>query len=167
MKYTVTVAGRAYEIEIEHDRLVWVNGRPLYVDLEQVGGLPIYSLDLGESGYVLFVDRGREGYEVEIQGRIYPVTVQLQRPQLGRPVACAGREDACLAVCAPLPGRLLALPVAVGEQVEEGQVVAVMESMKMKMELRAPRSAVVERIHGPPQRDVAQGETLVVLGDLS
>ena len=163
MKYTVTVAGRAYEIEIEHDRLVWVNGRPLYVDLEQVGGLPIYSLGLGESGYVLFVDEGQGGYDVEIQGRIYPVTVQLQRPRLGRPTACDDGEDTCLAVCAPLPGRLLALPVVIGERVEEGQVVAIIESMKMKMELRAPRAAVVEGVHGPPERDVGQGETLVLL----
>ena len=165
MKCTVTVAGRAYEIEIEHDRLVWVNGRPLYVDLEQVGGLPIYSLDLGESGYVLFVDRGQEEeYEVEIQGRIYPVTVQAQRPKLTRPVACATTGEACLAVCAPLAGRLLALPVTVGERVAAGQVVAVIESMKMKMDLRAPRAGVVEEVHGPPDRDVRQGEALVLLG---
>lgn len=163
MKYTVTVAGRAYEIEIEHDRLVWVNGRPLYVDLEQVGGLPIYSLDLGDNGYVLFVDRARSGYEVEVQGQIYPVTVQVQRPQLSRPMACAGRQGTCLAVCAPLAGRLLSLPVTVGERVEAGQVVAVVESMKMKMELQAPCRGVVEGVEGPPDRDVDQGEALILL----
>jgi biotin carboxyl carrier protein len=169
MKYTVTVAERSYEIEVDHDRLVWVDGRPLYVDLEQVGGLPVYSLALDDNGYVLFVDEGQDGspsmttYEVEVQGQIYPVAVQLQRPKLSRQIECSGEGGECLVVCAPLAGRLLSLPVSVGDRVDEGQVVAIVESMKMKMELRAPCPGVVEEVNGAPEQDVSQGEELVFL----
>ena len=49
MKYRVTAAGQTYEIEVEPNHLVRVNGRPVYVDLEQVGGLPVYTLALDDA----------------------------------------------------------------------------------------------------------------------
>jgi biotin carboxyl carrier protein len=164
MKYRVWVAGQSFEVEVDHERLVWVDGQPLYVELEQVGGLPVYSLALDEAGYVLFVEKGQAGYQVEVQGRVYPVEVELQRPQLGlRPGRCASGGEWCVAICAPLAGRLVSLPVAAGERVGPGQVVAVVESMKMQMELKAPEGGVVEAVHGLAQRDVGQGEALVTL----
>jgi biotin carboxyl carrier protein len=164
VKYTVTVSGRSFEIEVEHDRLVRVNGQPLYVDLEQVGGLPVYSLALDDEGYVVFVEEGQDAYQVEVQGQVYPVAVQTQRPRLApRRVECAGDGEECLAVSAPLAGYLVSLPVAVGQRVRAGQVLAIIESMKMKMEIKAPQTGVIERVCGPVDRDVIQGEELVRL----
>jgi biotin carboxyl carrier protein len=163
VRYTVTVKGRSFDIEVDHDRLVRVDGRSLYVELEQVGGLPLYSLALDDEGFVVFVEEGLEDYRVEVQGEVYPVQVQHQRPELSaRPAACDG-EGACQVVCAPLAGNLVSLPVAVGQRVEARETVAVVESMKMQMELRAPQSGVVEQVNGPAGRKVGQGEDLVVL----
>ena len=163
MRYTVTVEGRSFDIEVDHDRLVRVDGRSLYVELEQVGGLPLYSLALDDEGFVVFVEEGLEDYRVEVWGEVYPVQVQHHRPELGaRPDACDG-EGACQVVCAPLAGNLVSLPVAVGQRVEARETVAVVESMKMQMELKAPRAGLVERVHGPPGRPVTQGEELVML----
>jgi biotin carboxyl carrier protein len=164
MKYQATIAGRSFEIEIEHDRLVRVDGQPLYVDLEQVGGLPVYSLTLDDAGYVLFVEEGEGQYQVEVQGQVYPIEVELRRPQLGLwQIECQDGSEECRVIGAPLAGRLLSLQVAIGERVEAGQVVAVVESMKMQMELKAPQAGVVEAVYGPPERDVSQGEELIVL----
>jgi len=167
MKYTVTVGGRTYDVEVDHDRLVWVNGRPLYVEMEQVGGLPVYSMALDDTGYVLFVEKKREEYVVEVQGQLYPVDVQLQRPRLGtRRARCPDGDDACLTISAPLPGRLTSFFIAMGDRVETGQVVAEVESMKMQMELKAPLAGLVEVVHGPVGRDVTKGEVLVALRPL-
>lgn len=164
MKYQVSVGGRSFEIEVDHDRLVRVNGRPLYVDLEQVGGLPVYSLALDEVGYVVFVEEAQEEYRVEVKGQVYPVEVQSQRPRLApRQVECTTDGGQCLAISAPLAGNLVSLLVTAGDPVDAGQVVAVVESMKMKMELKAPQAGVVEAIHGPPGRGVDQAEELVIL----
>jgi biotin carboxyl carrier protein len=165
MRYRATVAGQSFELEVDHERLVWVDGRPLYVEMEQVGGLPVYSLALDDTGYVLFIEKGQEEeYQVEIRGQLYPVEVQLQRPRLGpKRVHCPNGDDTCLTVCAPLAGRLVALSVSVGDQVEAGQVVAVIESMKMQIEMRSPEAGVVEVVNGLPERDVDQGEELVSL----
>ena len=164
MRYQVTVSGRSFEIEVDHERLVRVDGQPLYVDLEQVGGLPVYSLTLDQDGYVVFVEKGQEEYLVEVQGKLFPVDVQRQRLQLGaRQVRSSGDGLDFHAISAPLAGRLLELPLRVGDRIESGQVVAVVESMKMQMELKAPEAGVVTAVHGPPQREVRRGEELVIL----
>ena len=163
MRYRVTVEGRSFDIEVDHDRLVRVNGRSLNVELEQVGGLPLYSLALDDEGFVVFVEEGLDGYRVEVQGENYPVEVQRQRPQLAaRQVECAG-DGECLVICAPLAGNLVSLLATAGQRVETRQPVAIVESMKMQMELKAPEAGVVEKVHGPPGRRVSQGEELVVL----
>jgi biotin carboxyl carrier protein len=164
MRFTVAVAGRSFEIEVDHERLVWVNGHPLYVDLEQVGGLPLYSLVVDDTTHLVFVEKGQEEYRVEVQGKTYPVEVSLQRPHLARRRGeCPKDGDECLAICVPLAGHLLSLPVDVGDSVEAGQVVAVVESMKMQMELKAPKAGIVEAVCGASQRAVGQGEELIIL----
>jgi biotin carboxyl carrier protein len=164
MKYSVSAAGRSFEIEVEPNHLVRVNGLPVYVDLEQVGGLPVYTLALDDAAHVLFVEKGQGEYRVEVRGRTYPVTVQLERQALQPPRAeCRDGPEGCHVITAPLAGNLVALEVAVGDRVEEQQVAAVVESMKMKIELRVPRRGVVEEVRGPAGKAVRQGEELVSL----
>ncbi len=164
MKYRVVAAGQSFDIEVDPNHLVRVNGQPAYVELEQVGGLPVYTLALDDAAHVLFVEEGLDEYRVEVRGRTYPVMVQLER-KVVRPVQaeCADGAEGCREVAAPLAGKLVALEVEVGEWVEEQQVVAVIESMKMKMELRAPWRGIVEEVRGPPGKAVSQGDALVVL----
>jgi biotin carboxyl carrier protein len=164
MKYRVTAGTHTYEIEIEHGQLVRVDGCPLYVGLEQVGGLPLYSLATGDDGYLVFVEKLQSEYRVEVQGHTYPVNVERVQSRPVPPLTdCESNGGEQISICAPLAGHLISLPVAVGASIEAGRVVAVVESMKMKMELRAPQAAIVENVHGAPDRDVSQGEELVTL----
>jgi 3-methylcrotonyl-CoA carboxylase alpha subunit len=65
----------------------------------------------------------------------------------------------------PLPGRVVALPVAVGDAVEPGQVLAVVEGMKMQVPVKAPRSGRVTRLL-VAQGDMVDAEaTLLELAD--
>jgi biotin carboxyl carrier protein len=163
MKYQVTVAGRSFEIEVDHERLVRVNGQPMYVDLEQVGGLPVYSLTLDDSAYVVCVEEHRNGHSVEVRGQVQPVRVELKRPHLTPAQDSCPEDNACLTIEAPLAGTLVSLPVAPGDEVSAGQVVAVVESMKMEMRLRTPLAGEVLAAHGPDRRKVSKGEQLVQL----
>lgn len=164
MKYRVVAGGRSFLIEIEHERLVRVDGQPIYLELERVGGLPVYSLALDDDGYMLFVEEGREAYQVEVQGQVYPVRVERETPRLAPRISDDdGNGMAKTALRAPLAGCLTALPVLEGDWVAAGQVVAVVESMKMQMELKCPGEGLVVEVHGPQGRDVTQGESLVTI----
>lgn len=67
------------------------------------------------------------------------------------------------AVKAPMPGKVIAVNVKPGDTVEKGQVVAVMEAMKMEHSLTAPRDGVVEEIGADVGAQVPEGEVLVAL----
>jgi biotin carboxyl carrier protein len=165
VKYQVSVDAQSFEIEVDHDWLVWVNGHPLYVDLEQVGGLSAYSLAVEGAGHIVFVDQTEGEYQVEVGGQLYSVKVHSQHPCLAPPQEEFRSGDGeGVVISAPLAGTLVSLLVKAGDQVKAGQVVAVVESMKMKMELKTPQNGVVKGLYGPTGRGVDQGEKLVVLG---
>jgi biotin carboxyl carrier protein len=169
VKFQATVAGRTLEIEVDHDHLVWVDGRPVYAALQQWDGMPVYGLALDDAGYVVFIHREQAGYRVEIRGKSFDVVVTPDRPPQASSQRQRTGEAGCAAqaaVCAPLAGCLVALPAAVGERMEAEQVVAVVESMKMQMQLRTPLAGVVSAVNGPAGRDVERGEELVVVCSL-
>jgi acetyl-CoA/propionyl-CoA carboxylase biotin carboxyl carrier protein len=64
---------------------------------------------------------------------------------------------------APMPGLVLSLDAAVGDAVDAGQTVAVLESMKMELSIQAPFAGTVERIGAQAGARVKQGDTLVVV----
>ncbi|MEM9054173.1 MAG: biotin/lipoyl-containing protein, partial [Pseudomonadota bacterium] len=69
------------------------------------------------------------------------------------------------AVKAPMPGKVIALHVKTGDTVEKGQVVAVMEAMKMEHSLTAPRDGIVESVGAKLGAQVPEGAFLVSLED--
>ncbi len=63
----------------------------------------------------------------------------------------------------PMAGVLLRFSVAVGDVVESGQEVAVLESMKMEVPVTAAAGGTVREIRGEPGSFVQEGDALVVL----
>jgi len=66
-------------------------------------------------------------------------------------------------VSSPMPGSVTQVPVAVGQAVDEGDVLVVVEAMKMEHALRAPRAGVVASIHAVVGDQVRLGEVLAAL----
>jgi len=62
-----------------------------------------------------------------------------------------------------MPGKVIAVNVKTGDTVEKGQVVAVMEAMKMEHSLTAPRDGIVEAVGAEIGTQVPEGEILVAL----
>ena len=64
---------------------------------------------------------------------------------------------------ATIPGQVLAVSIATGDQVVGGQPLVVVEAMKMQNELRAPRDGVVARVAVGPGQTIEVGDVLLVL----
>ncbi len=178
-KYTVIVDGDVFEIEVGLDGQAWVDQEPYEIDLRHVGGNGStvghgeYSLLMDHRSYEIHVGGSDNGHHwVSVGGR--PFRTRLHRghgARIDRGMSAgdeaaegAERPTPHVEMRAPLPGRVVELCVLVGERVEEQQVVAVLESMKMNLELRAPREGVVRDVRTAPEQQVAQDEVLVILG---
>ena len=60
----------------------------------------------------------------------------------------AGEEEAELRLTAPLPGKLVQVAVEVGQQVAKGDLLLVLEAMKMEHRIVAPHDGVIESVGG-------------------
>lgn len=168
MRYVITVEEEVFQIDVGREGRVWVNDRLYDVDLQGLDGRPEYSLLVDHRSYEAHVEQvARDEYRMEVAGR--PYRACLQQEGQCRPQDDTGCSDSTemSAVCAPLPGLLVAVPVTVGQHVLSGEVVAVLESMKMNLELCAPWGGVVQSVHATPGMDVGQGDVLVNIGPLA
>jgi biotin carboxyl carrier protein len=97
-----------------------------------------------------------DGWRIEVELEFERRAALRERARRGAGVASRGGP---VEVRAIIPGRVVAVSVVVGDSVEAGQQILVVEAMKMQNELRAPREGSVQRV------GVAVGDTIEV-GDL-
>ena len=80
------------------------------------------------------------------------------------PAPAAAAPVAGEAVTAPMPGNILKVNVTAGQAVKEGDVLVVLEAMKMENEILAPKACTVKQVLVSKGATVDTGATLVVLG---
>ncbi len=164
MRYITTVGDQEYLVEIVDEKHIRLNDQLMEVDFESVSGQPLYSLIIDGKSYEAYVyEREAPGeWEVLLLGRQYPIKVEDERERrlrsaIGRRVEAGGEFH----LKAPMPGLVVSVPVSEGQQVEKGQVLIILESMKMQNELKAPRRGTVARIRVKPGESVEQKQTLL------
>jgi biotin carboxyl carrier protein len=162
MKYITTIAGREFEVEIVDDDHVVVDGVTYAVDFNSIGDQPVYSMIVDGNSYEAYVYPEEEGWQVLLHGRLFPITVEDEREKRLRAAsggAIAQRGEFHLK--APMPGLVVAVSVEEGQEVKKGDVLVVLESMKMQNELKAPREGVVTRVRVQVGDSVDQRQTLL------
>jgi biotin carboxyl carrier protein len=162
MKYITSIDGQEFTIELLDDRRVSVDGRIYEVDFLQVGDQPVYSLLLDGVSYDALVYPDEDQWQVTFQGEMYIALVEDEREKRLRATMGMGvSEQQEFFLKAPMPGLVVAVPVVNGQPVEKGDVLLVLESMKMQNELRAPRNGTVNRIRVKAGDRVEKKETLL------
>ena len=78
------------------------------------------------------------------------------------PVAAMAAGDVPLR--APMPGMIISYSVKVGDQVNNGDLVCILEAMKMQNSLPAPASGIVKAINFEPGASVAKDAVIMVIG---
>jgi biotin carboxyl carrier protein len=162
MKYIATVENREFLVEIIDDRHLSVNGKIYGVDFESVSGQPVFSLIVDGRSHESYVYQIDDNWQVLLRGRLYPVIVEDEREKRLRAAAGGGvAETGEFHLRAPMPGLVVTILVEEGQTVKKGQVLLILESMKMQNELKSPRDGTVERIKIKPGESVEQKQTLL------
>lgn len=166
MKYIASVEGeRDFTIDVDRVGEVVVEGEPSAVDLRAIDGAHLYSLILGHQSYDLFVERREGTYYILIEGDRYAIQVEDARQrQLKAMGGARDEEHGTASIAAPMPGLVVKVLVAVGDVVEAGQGLLILEAMKMENEIRSPRPGVVRSLNTVAGQAVNQGDLLAVVG---
>lgn len=166
MKYITTVQDKEYIIEIGHDNEIVVDGDCYEIDFERLAEGGLLSLLIDHRSLEAIVEEREDHWEVLLKGELYMVNVQDERAyRLSKARGTAAAVTGEAPVKSPMPGVIIAVPVAVGEPVKKGDKVIILESMKMENELRSPRDGVVIRVAVAAGASVEKDQLLLVVGD--
>jgi biotin carboxyl carrier protein len=166
MKYIANVDDKEYIIEIGKDGKIFIDDKMYEVDFRQMPGSGVTSLLLNQHSLEAVVEEKDGFWEVLIRGELYPVTVADERTyRLARARGSFAAPDGEIMVRSPMPGIVIAVPVVVGDIVNKGDTLIILESMKMENELHAPRDGVITQVKVEPGAGVEKDQALVLVSD--
>ena len=114
-----------------------------------------YTVTLNGKKYAVKLD----GTKATVNGKSYDVAVSAGIEETKSTSSVEGKE-----VKVALPGNVLRIEVSQGEEVSEGDVLLVVEAMKMETEIKSPFSGTIQSIEVSQGDTVKNGQTLVVIG---
>jgi len=144
MKYKITVNNQTYEVEIEN-----INARPVvaFVDGNRFEAMPEHS------------DQPEVTHRGLRQKEAGKKSFNLNQPAVVSPSpnpALSGNTQT-----APLPGTVIEIFVKAGEKVEAGQVILIIEAMKMKNSIRSVYSGTIGEVFVSAGQSVAHKQALI------
>ena len=113
---------------------------------------------LGERRVPFWVHRQDQSVSVWLDGEVYSFEIDDPRHRSSAQAAGAAAGGS---VKAQMPGKVLQVSVKVGDAVEAGANLLLMESMKMELAMDAPVAGVVTKVEVSPEQMVSQGDLLV------
>jgi len=162
MKYVSTIGDTEFTVDVIDKGHLSINGKLMEVDFESISGQPVYSMVIDGKSYEAYVYEGEDEWQVLLLGQQYTVKVEDERERRLR--AAAGgkfQQTGEYQLKAPMPGLVVAIPVQENQKVEKGDVLVILESMKMQNELKSPRAGKVERIKVKAGESVEQKQVLL------
>jgi biotin carboxyl carrier protein len=164
VRYITTIGETEFIVEVLDKRHVSVNGQVMEVDFENISGQPVYSLVIDGKSYEAYVYEVEDEWQVLLLGQEYPIKVQDEREKrLTTAAGGAVAESGEFHLKAPMPGRVVAVAVQPDQEVAKGDVLVILESMKMQNELQSPRAGKVTRVRVKAGETVEQRQTLVTV----
>ena len=134
MKYKVTLNGRTYEVEVEH-------------------------------GKAMLLDEYAANAPAAAPVAVAPVAAPVAAPAAAPAAPAAGMTvSGGQSVTAPMPGNILKVNVSVGQTVKEGDLLCVLEAMKMENEIYAPCAGTISAVPVAKGSSVNTGDLLVAIG---
>jgi biotin carboxyl carrier protein len=165
MQYVAITEHGEISIEIlDGGARVAIDGQVHEVDMQHIGSQSLFSLLVDNGSYEVLVEGQGEDLRVLLAGKVYPVRVRSQeRHRLASLIRSAPQPEGKADVLAPMPGLVVAVPVTTGQAVKAGDVLVIVESMKMENEIRAPNDGVVRAVNVAAGEQVSGDQVMVVV----
>jgi biotin carboxyl carrier protein len=141
---------------------VVIDGKVYNFDFHSVSEQPVYSLLIDGRSFEAYVSTGDDLWQVMLNGQLFTAKVEDERERrlrMNNSNSITGGAE--LQIKAPMPGLVVTVAVEEGQQVKKGDLLIILESMKMQNELIAPRDGVISRIRVKAGDNVSQRQTLV------
>ena len=164
MRYEVKVGEDTFMIHVNQEGIIVVDDEQVEVDFAPIGANGLYSLLVDNESFEALAEERDGVWYVQMRGHLYEVDVADERTQLINARAqMTTPESGEIPIKAPMPGLIVSVEVEVGQEVEAGDALIILESMKMENDLKAPRAGRIERVNVAAGDSVDQNQVLVVI----
>lgn len=166
MRYVVQLNDERKTVTLDADGVRYEADPPVRAELSDIEGSPVRMVKIGTQVYRVVVERhhGRGRYTLWVDGYRFDTETLDERTRAIRDLSAARAGPTGPApILAPMPGLIVRVSVKVGDKVEAGQGVVVMEAMKMENELRATSPGIVRSVEVSAGTVVEKGALLVAL----
>jgi propionyl-CoA carboxylase alpha chain len=163
--WVVSLQGEDFATTIAADRdgsNVTINGEVLRVESDWTPGDSLARLSVGGEPLVLKVDKITHGFRIRFRGADIKVHVRTPRQaELAKLMPEKLPPDTSKLLLCPMPGLIVKVNVAEGDEVQEGQALCTVEAMKMENILRAERKGIVKAVKAAAGDSMAVDEVII------
>jgi propionyl-CoA carboxylase alpha chain len=164
--WVVRLQGRPFAVRIDPDRggatVGFEGGQTMRVVSDWTPGQPLARLEVDGELLVLKVARITNGYRVRVRGADLKVTVLTPRmAELAALMPEKAPPDTSKLLLCPMPGLVVRIDVAEGDEVFDGQALAMVEAMKMENVLRAEKKGRVSKVRAKPGDSLAVDDVIL------
>jgi pyruvate carboxylase subunit B len=165
MKYIVQLNDERRSVSLDPEGVRY-EGELVRAELSEIEGSPVRMVKIGTEVYRVVVEKrqGRGRYTLWVDGYRFETEALDERTRAVRDLSAARAVPLGPApIVAPMPGLIVRVNVKIGDRVEAGQGIVVMEAMKMENELRATAAGTVKSVEVAAGAAVEKGALLVGL----
>ena len=163
--WVVSLQGEDFATTIAADRdgsNVTIDGEVLRVESDWTPGDSLARLNVGGEPLVLKVDKITHGFRIRFRGADIKVHVRTPRQaELAKLMPEKLPPDTSKLLLCPMPGLIVKVNVAEGDEVQEGQALCTVEAMKMENILRAERKGIVKAVKAAAGDSMAVDEVII------
>ena len=165
MKYIASIGDQEFEVDIINQHEVAVNGKHYKINFKPVSGQPVFSLLADNGSYQAHLfESDDDELQILLRGTLYKVLIEDEREKRLRAAAgSTGSSSGELILKSPMPGLIVQVPVKVGDLVSTGDVLVILESMKMQNELKSSQDGKVTQIQVKEGDSVEQKQILLIV----
>jgi biotin carboxyl carrier protein len=163
VKLFLTVDGEEQQIEIlaKGDECRFRMGEAEHSATVEVPRPGVYSILMDGQSHDARVEEIGTATVVTLAG--YRFEIQVRDPRRWSPKSASGAQGTAT-LTSPMPGKVVRVLIAAGDEVKAGQGILVVEAMKMQNEIKAPRAGKVVSLSAREGATVTAGEALATIG---
>ncbi|MDH5732365.1 MAG: biotin/lipoyl-binding protein [Candidatus Bathyarchaeota archaeon] len=178
-EYKILINGKPYEIKIAKQAgapfSVKVNDKPAKVKVESISYEAPFSVEMHENVYKVELKKIDKMSPFLIKVNSIPFNVKLEMParkilsRVSEPSVSVVVKETMRkaveegAVTAPMAGKIVSVKVKKGDSVKLGEVLCVLEAMKMENEITAPKAGLIQEVKASEGMPVNEGTIIVVI----
>ncbi|EAU47563.1 acetyl-CoA carboxylase biotin carboxylase subunit [Salipiger bermudensis] len=165
-EWNIALQGESFDVTIAADKtgssVTFADGAVIRVDGDWTPGHALAHMTVDGNPLVLKVGKISGGFRIRSRGADLKVHVRTPRQaELARKMPEKQPPDTSKMLLCPMPGLIVSMNVAEGDEVQEGQALCTVEAMKMENILRAERSGTVKKINAGPGDSLAVDDVIM------